>query len=86
MAGSLRDGVHAAEEHRHREHVADLEQLTPRQASRGVCQIMCFSYFTAINEICSSPGYVSSFRGERSIGASCATVVRAGGISEKYCA
>ena len=45
-----------------------------------------FSYFTAINEICSSPGYVSSFVGVRSTGATCARVVRAGGISEKYCA
>ena len=44
------------------------------------------SYFTAINEICSSPGNASSFRGVRSTGAICATVVRAGGVSGKYCA
>ena len=57
-------------------------------ASKHFVQIVThgFSYFTAINEICSSPGNVSSFRGVRSIGPSCATVVRAGGVSEKYCA
>ena len=83
--GELRLGTRATDTRRlSRRTQSSPRSRPPQQELRPGTPRDC--YFTATREICSSPGYTSSFTGFRSIGGSVATVVRVGNISGKYCA